>query len=142
MSIYLLKILSCFYYHRSVGAWQCDQVWQFVTILANFRGFWRQFLCPKSPMYKFFDVGILWLEKFIYLLWRQILRFLPKCWWLFCLNTWPHWGLGMFLLKMGTEYLTSLISDHGHASGFQIIHFWPELQTPLFATNIGVALVV
>ena len=73
--------------------YQCDQIWRFVTILAIFGGIWWQFFCPKSQVYKSFDVDILGFGKFIYVLWWQIWRFLPKCWLLFGLNTWSHWQL-------------------------------------------------
>ena len=77
---------------------QCDQIWQFVAILAIFGGVWRQFFCQKSPVHKSFDVDILGFGKFIYVLWRQIWRLLPKCWWLFGVNTWSHWfgGTGVW----------------------------------------------
>ena len=68
---------------------QCDQIWPFVAILAIFGGVWQQFFCQKSPV-KSFDVDIFGFGKFIYVLWRQIWRFLPKCWRLFGPNTWSH----------------------------------------------------
>ena len=65
--------------------------WQFVTILAIFRPFWQQIFLPKIAkkfFYKSFDVDIFGLEKFVYLLWRKIWGFFPKCWRLFHPNTW------------------------------------------------------
>ena len=75
---------------REVMNSECDQIWQFVTILAIFRPFRLQIFGPKlaKKNYKSFDVDILGLEKLGYLLWRQIWRFLPKCWRIFCPNTW------------------------------------------------------
>ena len=43
-----------------------------------------------------FDVDILGFKNpkiYSYVLWRQIWRFLPKCWRLFRLNTWSHWSI-------------------------------------------------
>ena len=37
--------------------------WQFFAILAIFRGFGRQFFCPKLLVYKSFDVDILAFKK-------------------------------------------------------------------------------
>ena len=62
-----------------------------MAILAILGGVWRQLFCQKLPVHKSFDVDILGFEKFIYVLWRQIWRLLPKCWLLFGLNTWSHW---------------------------------------------------
>ena len=76
--------------------------------MAIFGGVWRQFFCPKSPVYKSFDVDILGFGKFTFVLWRQIWRFLPKSWLLFGLNTWSHWYL--FNLAFGNPFSASRLS--------------------------------
>ena len=74
-----------------------------VTRFGDLSPFW-QFLDPFGDKFfaqnrqkiffnKSFDVNIFGLEKLGYLLWRQIWRFLPKCWRLFCPNTWSLWLL-------------------------------------------------
>ena len=70
---------------------RCDQMWQFVTILAIFGTLWR-FIFPKIAKKWRFGEDVLVFEKFIYLVWWQIWWFLTKCLRLFCLNTctWSH----------------------------------------------------
>ena len=86
----------------SVSKISCfHSVWPDMAICRYFGNFGRclvTIFCQKSPVHKSFDedilasifLCILGFGKFIYVLCRQIWRFLPKCWQLFGLNTWSH----------------------------------------------------
>ena len=87
-------VLKCWY--------ENSLVWPDMAICRHFGNFGRclvTIFCQKSPVHKSFDedilasifLCILGFGKFIYVLCRQIWRFLPKCWQLFGLNTWSHW---------------------------------------------------
>ena len=98
------SFISCL---NCANSWQIKvTVWPdfaIYTILVVFGGFWQKFIWPKSPVHRSFDVDILGLEKFIYLLWWQIWRFLPKCWWFFLWKTKSHCKVTnlLFLLLRG-----------------------------------------
>ena len=60
---------------------QCDQMWQFVTILVIFGALWRQFFaqnCQKKYFYESFDVDILAFEKRPYYCGDKFGDFSPK----------------------------------------------------------------
>ena len=97
-----------------------------VAILAIFRPFWRQIFCPKLPkknFYKSFDVDIFRLEKLGYLLWRQIWRFLPKCWRLFCPNTWSLCCLQTIFEMPAVSFLFDGLLLNQFIQGQPSVHF-------------------